>query len=70
MKDKRLGNLRRGVVVQQDNAPVHSSYIAVDAVKECGFEVLLNVPYSPDLVPSYYHLLLKTLSAWKKTQRL
>lgn len=59
VKDKRRGKLRRGVLVQQDNAPVHTSQIAMHAVKECGFEVLPHPPYSPDLAPSDYHLFPK-----------
>ena len=47
----------RGVLLQQDNAPVHSSKVAMATVRRCGFEILPHPPYSPDLVPSYYHLL-------------
>ena len=59
LKDERRGKLRHGVHIQQGNAAVHTSQIATDAVKECGFEVLLHPAYSPDLTPISHHLFLK-----------
>ena len=56
IKTKRRGKLRRGVLLQQDNAPVHTSKVAMAAVKECGYEFLPHTPYSSDLAPSHYHL--------------
>ena len=40
----------------QDNAPAHTSQVAMAAANECGFEVLLHPTYSPDLVPSDFYL--------------
>ena len=48
IKEKRHGKIRRGIMLHQDNAPVHTSR---NAVRECGYE-LLPQPYSPDLAPS------------------
>lgn len=56
IKGKRRGKLRRGVLLHQDNAPVHTSQVAMAAVQECGYELLPHPPYSPDLAPSDYHL--------------
>lgn len=56
IKEKRRGKLRRGVLLQQDNAPAHTSRIALAAAADCGFEVISHPPYSPDLAPSDYHL--------------
>ena len=43
-------------MLHQDNAPVHTSRVAMDAVRECGYELLPHPPYSPDLAPSDFHL--------------
>ncbi|XP_046562536.1 histone-lysine N-methyltransferase SETMAR-like [Haliotis rubra] len=56
IKKKRQGKLRRGVLLHQDNAPVHTSRVSLAAVDECGFEILPHPPYSPDLAPTDYHL--------------
>ena len=56
VKDKRNGKLVRGVLVQQCNAPFHTSKATIDAVKECGFGVLPPLPYSLELAPSDHHL--------------
>ena len=45
--DKRHYKLRRGVLVQQDDVPVHICQITMAVVKECGFEVLSLPPYLP-----------------------
>jgi histone-lysine N-methyltransferase SETMAR len=44
------------VLLQQDNAPAHTSRVALAAAAECGFEIIPHPPYSPDLAPSDYHL--------------
>ena len=43
---KRRGNLDRGVLLLQDNAPAHTLQVAMTAATECGFEV---VPHAPTL---------------------
>ena len=47
-----------GILLQQDNAPVHTSKVGMAAVRQCGYELLPHPPYSPDLAPSDYHLFL------------
>ena len=59
IKEKRRGKIRRGVLLQQDNAPVHSSKVAMQSVRDCGFELLLHPPYSPDLAPIDFFLFSK-----------
>ena len=59
IKEKRRGKIRRGVLLQQDNAPVHSSKVAMQSVRDCGFELLPHPPYSPDLAPTDFFLFSK-----------
>ena len=33
----------------QDSAPAHKSVLAMAVVRDCGFELVDNLPYSPDL---------------------
>jgi len=42
------------VLLHQDDAPAHTSAVAVAAIRECGFELLSQPRYSPDLAPSDY----------------
>lgn len=42
--------------IQMDNAPVHTSRIAQEKIKEAGFLAIHHPPYSPDLAPSDYCL--------------
>ena len=46
----------------QDNAPAHTSQVAMTAATECGFEVLPHPPYSPDMAPSDFYLFPKLKS--------
>jgi histone-lysine N-methyltransferase SETMAR len=59
---KRRGKLRRGVLLLQDNAPVHTSLVARATATECGFDLLPHPPYSPDLAPSDFYLFPKLKS--------
>ena len=61
MKQKRRGMLRGGVLFYQDNAAIHKSVVAMDAIHECGFELVQHPPYSPDLAPSVF-LLFPTMN--------
>jgi len=56
LKSKRRGKLRHGVLLLHDYAPAHTSAVATSAVAECGYELLLHPPYSPDLAPSDLYL--------------
>ena len=62
IREKRRGMLRRSVLLHQDNAPVHKSRIAMNAIATAGFEILIHPPYSPDMAPSDYHLFPKLKS--------
>lgn len=48
--------LTRGVLFHHDNAPAHTSAVAVATIHDCGFQLLPHPPYSPDLPPSDFHL--------------
>ena len=50
--EKRRGKLSRGVLLQQDNARVHTCKVAMDAVERNGYELIPHPAYSPDLAPS------------------
>uniref|UniRef100_A0A8D2KSQ6 Tc1-like transposase DDE domain-containing protein n=1 Tax=Varanus komodoensis TaxID=61221 RepID=A0A8D2KSQ6_VARKO len=56
MKEKRRGKLTTGVLLLQDNAPIHMAHVWKAAVQDCGFEEINHPPYSPDLAPSDYYL--------------
>ena len=67
---KRRGklNLTRGILLLQDNAPAHTSQVAMTAATECGFEVLPHPPYSPNMAPSDFYLFPKLKSNLRGTQ--
>ena len=55
--EKRRGKLSKGILLQQDNARVHTFKIAMDAVERNGYELIpYPAAYSPDLAPSDYFL--------------
>jgi histone-lysine N-methyltransferase SETMAR len=56
---KRRGKLTQGVLLMHDNAPAHTSQVAMAVATDCGFEILPNPPYSPDFVPSDFYLFPK-----------
>ena len=51
VKKKRFGKLMEGILLHHDNAPAHTSHVAMAAIHECGFELPPHPPYSPDLAP-------------------
>ncbi|GFO20707.1 transcription initiation factor tfiid subunit 4 [Plakobranchus ocellatus] len=53
---KRPGLLRRGVVLQQDNATPHSTNLTQQWLQRYGWEILPHPAQSPDLAPSDFHL--------------
>jgi len=53
---KRPSLLKKGVILQHDNAPPHRARQTVDKIEELDWELLQNPPYSPDLAPSDFHL--------------
>ena len=54
--EKRWGKLSKGILLQQDNAGVHTCKIAMDAVERNGYELIPQPTYSPDSAPSDYFL--------------
>ena len=54
--EKRRGKLSKGVLLQQDNARVHTCKVAMDAVERNGYELIPHPTYSPDLAPSAFFL--------------
>ena len=49
---KRRRKLTQSVLLLQDNAPAHTSQVAMAAASKCSLEGLPHPPYSPDLTPS------------------
>ena len=58
IREKRRGQLSTGVLLQQDNAGVHTCKVAMDAVERNGYELIPHLAYSPDLAPSDFFLFL------------
>ena len=56
IREKRRGKLSKGVLLQQDNARVHTCKVAMDAVEQNGYELIPHSSYSPDLAPSDFFL--------------
>ena len=48
--------LSKGILLQQDNARVHTCKIAMDAFGRNGYELIPDPAYSMDLAPSDYFL--------------
>ena len=51
-----MKNSPKGILLQQDNARVHTCKIAMDAVERNGYELIPHPAYSPDFAPSDYFL--------------
>ena len=47
---------RKGVIFHHDNATPHTSLATRQKLLRIGWEVMLHLPYSPDLAPSDYYL--------------
>ena len=56
IREKRRGKLSKGVLLQQDNARVHTCKVAIDAVERNEYELISYPAYSPDLAPSDFFL--------------
>lgn len=63
IKEKRPHLKKKKVLFLQDNAPVHTSTIAMAKFHELRFELLPHPPYSPDLAPSDFFL-FPNLKKW------
>ncbi|GFO26529.1 histone-lysine N-methyltransferase SETMAR [Plakobranchus ocellatus] len=56
IRRKRPGLLRRGVVLQHDNATPHSANLTQQWLQRYGWEILPHPAHCPDLTPSDFHL--------------
>ena len=54
IKKKRPYLAIKKVLFHQDNAPVHTSVIAMAKINDLKFKLLPHAPYPPDLAPSDY----------------
>ena len=59
IREKRRGKFSKGILLQQDNARVHTCKIAMNAVERNGYELIPHPVHSPDLAPSDYFLFPK-----------
>jgi histone-lysine N-methyltransferase SETMAR len=55
IQQKRPGR-RHGDILLHDNARRHTANMTTMAIQELGWEILPNIPYSPDLAPSGYYV--------------
>jgi len=60
---KRPHLAKKKILFHHDNAPAHSSIIAMSKIHELKFELMPHPPYSPDLAPSDYYL-FPNLKKW------
>ena len=58
IREKHRGKLSKGIMLQQDNARVHTCKIAMDAVEQNGYELIPHPACSPNLALSDYFLFL------------
>ena len=49
---------RKRIIFYQDNARPHVSLMTRQKLLQLGREVLIHLPYSPDIAPSDFHLIL------------
>ena len=56
IREKCQGKLSKGVLLQQDNARVHTCKVVMDTVERNGYELIPHPAYSPDLAPSDFFL--------------
>ena len=65
---KSQEKLTRNVLLLQENAPAHTSHVAMTAATECGFEIIPHPQYSPDMTSSDFYLFPKLKSHLRGTQ--
>jgi len=56
LKEKRGGNVTKGVLFLHDNAPAHRALATQKKLAYMGFHCLARLLYSPDLALADYHL--------------
>jgi transposase len=67
IQNKRRRMLTKGVVLLHDNARPHTAACKNFLIKLVNWEIFDHPPYSPDLVPSDYHLFTQ-MKVWLPTQ--
>jgi len=58
IQNKRRGMLSHGMYLLHDNACPHSAHVTTALLEKFKWDKLDHPPYSPDLVPSNFHLFL------------
>jgi len=58
IQNKRRGMLPRGLCLHHDNARPHSAHNATALLEKFKWDIMDHPPYSPDLAPSDFHLIL------------
>lgn len=56
IKEKRRGKVARGILLWDDNAPVHRAGVVLDTIHDLQWSRLNHPPYSPDLAPSDFRV--------------
>ena len=56
LRQEIVKKLTWGVLLLQDNTPVHTSQVAMAAATKCSIAVLSHPLYSPDLASSDFYL--------------
>lgn len=66
IKSKRLGKLMKGVLFHADNTEEHKFFVSINAVRDCGFELVYRPPYSLSSAPQQEKSLLSSslLQCW------
>jgi len=64
-KEKFCRKVTEGVLFLHNNALAHRALATQKKLAYLGFQCLDHPPYSPDLVPSHYHLSLDWKNKWK-----
>ena len=64
--EKRPHLQKKKILFHQDNAPSHTSVVAMAKIHELRFELLDHPPYSPDLAPSDFFLFPKLKTALER----
>ena len=67
IKSKRHGHLSTGVLLQHDNAQLHTACSTVATIQDLSFECIPHLLYSPDLGTNDFHVfgLLKEVMGGK-----
>ena len=64
---ERGEEMARIVLLLHENAPAHTTQVAMTAATECGFEILPHPSYSPDMAPFDFYMFPKLKSHLRGT---